>query len=247
MRRLFQYFRASAIISLLCILLIWSFAAQAATPVNTNLEEQVLQIIRKHPEVIVESLQAYQLQEQQQLQKTRQKFLQELKTNTKGVIGESPTIGSTTLSTVLIEFSDFQCPYCAEAETTLKPLLEKHPNLTLVYKNFPLSEIHPEALSAAAAAWAAKQQGKFWEYHDALFANQKQLGEALYLDLAKKFNLDLAKFKRDRLLANSALQKDLQLAESLGLSGTPSFVLNSKNFSGAVELSEIERILSNQN
>ncbi|AFZ22853.1 protein-disulfide isomerase [Cylindrospermum stagnale PCC 7417] len=243
MRQFFLHLRNWAVFSLLCLLLTWSFPAQAASPIDSQLEQQVLQILRENPEVIIESVQAYQQAQQQKVQQTRQAFLQDLKTNTKAVIGDSPIKGSA-LKTVLIEFSDFECPYCAEANKTLKQLLAKYPNeLTLVYKHFPLSQIHAEAVPAAKAAWAANQQGKFWEYNDALFTNQKQLGEALYLDIAKNLNLDLAKFKSDRILADAAIQKDLQLAQKLGLSGTPSFVINSKNFSGAVQLSEIESIL----
>jgi protein-disulfide isomerase len=99
-------------------------------------------------------------------------------------------------------------------------------------------------MPAATAAWAAQQQGKFWEYHDALFTNQNKLGESLYVNIAKKLNLDLAKFEKDRRIANTAIAKDLQLAEKLGLSGTPSFIINSETFSGAIQLSDLEDILA---
>ncbi|MDZ8051054.1 MAG: DsbA family protein [Aulosira sp. ZfuVER01] len=248
MRQFFQYIRIFACISLVCCLLSWSLPAQAAS-LNPKLEQQVLQILREHPEVIIESVETYQQQQQKQLQQVRQSFLQDLKTNPQLVIGESPTTGSTTSKIVLVEFSDFQCPYCAEAHKTLKQLLAKHQNeVTLVYKHFPLTAIHAEALPAAKAAWAANQQGKFWEYQDALFTNQKQLSEALYLDTAKALNLDLEKFKSDAFgannLAEKAIGKDVRLAEQLGIAGTPFFVMNSKNFSGVVQLSNIESILA---
>ncbi|NEU80591.1 thioredoxin domain-containing protein [Nostoc sp. UIC 10630] len=240
-----QYMRTWAAISLLCLVITWSFPAQAASRIDPQLEQQVLQIIREHPEAIIESVQVYQQQQQQKLKQAQQAFLQDLKTNPQTVIGESPTTGSTQSKTVLIEFSDFQCPYCAEAHKTLKQLLAKYPDkVKLVYKNLPLISIHAEALPSAAAAWAAYQQGKFWEYHDALFTNQKQLGKALYLDIAKKLNLDLSKFKRDLTLATPAITKDIQLAEKLGVSGTPFFVINSPTFSGVVQLADIENILT---
>lgn len=243
MRQFLQYLRTWTVCSLLCLVLSWSLPAQAAS-INSELEQQVLEIIRKHPEVIIESVQVYQQKQQEKIQQTRESFLQDLKTKTKAIIGDSPTKGANEFKTVLIEFSDFECPYCAEAHKTLKQLLAKYPNeLTLVYKHFPLIQIHAEALPAAKASWAAYQQGKFWEYHDALFTNQKQLGETLYLDIAKKLNLDLSKFKSDRNLADSAIKNDLQLAQKLRLAGTPSFVINSANYSGAVQLTEIETIL----
>ncbi|MBD2354664.1 DsbA family protein [Tolypothrix sp. FACHB-123] len=249
MRQLFRYMRTWLFISLLCLVVSWSLPVQAATSVSSKLEQQVLQILREHPEVIIESVQTYQQQQQQQLKQVRQAFLQDLKINSQSVIGESPTTGASQSKIVLVEFSDFQCPYCAEAHKTLKQLLVKHQNkITLVYKHLPLIPIHDQALPAAKAAWAANQQGKFWEYHDALFANQNQLGEALYIDTAKSLHLDLEKFKNDAFGANNiaekSIAKDIQLAEKLGIDGTPFFVMNSENFSGVVQLSNLEKILA---
>ncbi|MEH2071637.1 MAG: thioredoxin domain-containing protein [Nostoc sp.] len=242
--KLLQYLRTLAAIGMLCLLLS-SLPAQAASRIDPKLEQQVLQIIREHPEEIIESVQVYQQQQQQKLNQVRQGFLQNFKANPQAVIGDSPTTGSTQSKILLLEFSDFQCPYCAEAHKTLKQLLAKYQDkVTLIYKNLPLTSIHSQALPAATAAWAAYQQGKFWEYHDALFTNQKQLGEELYLDIAKNLNLDLAKFQRDRTLATPAIKKDIDLAEKLAVSGTPFFIINSPTVSGVVELSDIEKILT---
>jgi protein-disulfide isomerase len=240
-----HWLRISTALLLLLSMLAWSLPAQAAKRISPQLEEQVLQIIREHPEAVVQSLQAYQQQVQQQLLQTRQAFLQDLKTNPVKVIGESPTTGAPEVKTLMVEFSDFECPYCAKAHDTISKFMEKHQNdVTLVYKHFPLTPIHPEAMPAARAAWAAFQQGKFWEYHDELFTHQNQLGEKFYLDIAKKLNLDLEKFEQDRQIADTAIEKDIQLAETLGLSGTPFFVINGKTFSGAVELSDMEQALA---
>ena len=95
-------------------------------------------------------------------------------------------------------------------------------------------------MPAAEAAWAASQQGKFWEYHDALFENQNTLGESLYLELAEQMELDIDKFNADRELASEKISQDIELAESLGIQGTPFFILNEEVFSGAVGLSELE-------
>jgi protein-disulfide isomerase len=237
-------------------LLTWSLPAQAASEISPQLEEQVLQVIRNHPdqvlqivrshpEVILESVQAYQQQQQQQLQQIRQAFSQALETDPKVVIRESPTTGATDIKVVLVEFSDFQCPYCAEAHKTIQQFMAKHQDeVTLVYKHFPLTPIHPQAMPAAKAAWAALQQGKFWEYHDALFSQQDKLGEEFYLATAKSLNLDLEKFERDKTIADSAIEEDIRLAETLGLSGTPFFVLNGEAFSGAVQLSDLENALA---
>jgi protein-disulfide isomerase len=244
MLKIFNRFRKLAIISLLCLMLTWSLPVQADTKISPQLEQQVLEIIRKNPEVILESVEKYQQKQQEKLQQSREEFINDLQSKPKSIIGDSPATGATKSKTVLIEFSDFECPYCAEAHQTLKDLLAKYPDkFTLVYKHFPLFQIHQQALPAAKAAWAAYQQGKFWEYHDALFTNQKKLGETLYLDTAKKLNLNLIKFNSDRELANSFIQKDLELARKLGLGGTPSFIMSNENFAGPVKLTEIEYIL----
>ncbi|NEQ09918.1 MAG: thioredoxin domain-containing protein, partial [Moorea sp. SIO4E2] len=203
----------------------WSLPATAAPNITPQLEQQILDVIRKHPEVILESVQRYQQQLERESQQRQQAILQGFKTNPQAFIGSSPTTGSTEDKIVLVEFSDFQCPFCARAHDTVKQFIANHGDeVTLVYKHFPLTSIHSQALPAAQAAWAATQQGKFWQYHDALFANQKQLGEELYLAIAQDLNLDLEEFNRDRNAADRAIAEDMQLAEILGLSGTPFFV-----------------------
>lgn len=237
-------------LGLLCIgLYSCSALTQAgnAQPTDAQLETKVLQIIRNHPEAIVESVQAYQKKQQEQQQQAQNTILQEMKTNPKSAIGTSPTTGSKTQKIVLFEFSDFQCPYCAKAHQTLKQFMATHQNqVTQVYKFLPLTQIHPEAMPSAKAAWAAGQQGKFWEFHDALFTQQDKLGEPLYVATAKALNLDLKKFDQDRngTAASAAIQKDVEMAQKLGVSGTPFLVMNGEPLSGAAQLSELEALLA---
>ncbi len=217
---------------------------------NTSLEEQVLQIIREHPEVLIESVQAYQQAKQEELQQTKQAFLQQMKTDPVSVIGNSSITGAAAKNIVLLEFSDFQCPFCAQAEPTVKQFIAQHQDeVTLVYKHFPLSQIHPQAESSAQAAWAAQKQGKFWEYHDALFEQQNQLEEALYVTIAENLNLDLDQFNRDRNSpeAKAAINEDLELAQKVGVRGTPFFALNGKILSLPLQLSAMEEILAKWN
>ncbi|MGV0024213.1 DsbA family protein [Phormidesmis priestleyi] len=231
---------------LLSWLLVMGSYPALAEPISSQLEEQVLQIIRKHPEVILESVRTYQKQQQDQQRQAQQAFVDQMKTNPRAVIGQSPTIGAKAGKVVLVEFSDFQCPYCAAASATLKQFLAKHGDeVTLVYKHFPLTTIHAEAMPAAKAAWAAGQQGKFWEYHDALFTNQKQLGAAFYSQTAKTLGLDVQRFERDRSskAAEAAIVQDLLLGEKLGVEGTPFFVMNGAVLAGSVELPELEATL----
>jgi protein-disulfide isomerase len=237
----------------LAILLIFSMTLTSCAPeptstnggdIDAELEAQVLQIIRENPEAIIESVEAYQ---QEARTSGQEKFFQAMKANPQSVIGESPATGAVDGEIVLLEFSDFQCPFCAKAQATIKKFVEAHQDrVTLVFKHLPLSRIHPEAIPSAQAAWAAQQQGKFWEYHDALFAQQDRLGEDLYLATARDLNLNLEQFNQDREseAAIAALESDIQMARTIGVSGTPFFVMNGEPLSGAVELSEFEKTLA---
>jgi protein-disulfide isomerase len=227
---------------------LWQSPTLAAeSQLDPKLEQQILEVIRRNPEVILESLQRYQQAQQQKAQKAQQAILNRLKTDRKQAIGQSPTYNNGRI--LLIEFSDFQCPYCAKARLALKAFADKYPDrITLVYKHFPLSQIHSEALNAAKASWAAQQQNKFWEFHDALFEQQKAMGPALYTSIAKNLGLDLAQFDRDRNSpqAQAAIEQDQNLADSLGIDGTPAIVLNGKLTGGALSVTELEKLLPPQ-
>jgi len=218
-----------------------------ASPIgDRQLEEKVLQAIRENPEVIVESLQLYQQQQQEKRAQQQQAFLQQMKANPAMVIGESPTQGAASQELVLLMFSDFQCPYCQKAHATVKAFMAKHRDrVTLVYKHLPLA-VHAQAYPAALATWAADRQGKFWEYGDALFERQDNLGEEVYRQTAKSLQLDLEQFERDRNseAAKRAIGADLRMAEALAIGGTPFFALNGEVIRGAVDLAEFEQALA---
>ena len=216
-----------------------------STKVTPQLEKQILEVLRKHPEVLVEVLQKYSIEQEQKQQKVRAEALKQLRTNTKALIGESPVMGASDRQIVMVEFSDFQCPFCATADKNVKEFMAKHKDkVTLVYKHFPLTQIHPEALPAAQAAWAANKQGKFWEYHDALFANQAKLSEAFYLATATSLKLDIPKFNADRKIADNFIVQDFQLGRKLGVDGTPTFIINGEVVTGAASLADLEKALA---
>lgn len=218
---------------------------QAASQSSPQFKEQVLQIIRENPEAILDSVQVYQRKQQAAQQQEQQAFLQQTTTNPKAVIGTSPTTGAKAGKVLLVEFSDFQCPYCSKAHAILQPFMAKHSDVvTLVYKHFPLTSLHAEAMPAAKASWAASQQGKFWEFHDALFTHQDQLGEPFYQATAKALSLNLKRFERDRTIAEAAIQQDIDLGQKLGLSGTPFFVMNGETFPGVSSADELEQTLA---
>ncbi|MEL4895621.1 DsbA family protein [Crocosphaera sp. Alani8] len=238
------------VITLLLIIgLTWipkTIVPSAQAIVEPELEKTVLEIIRQHPEVLIESVQVYQQQQQEKQEQFIQSFLSQLKTNPQAIIADSPITGSLNKNNILIEFSDFQCPYCRQAYETVKEFVAAHDDVTLVYKHFPLSNIHPQGIPAAKASWAAKQQGKFWEYYDNLFEKPDRLGEELYIEIANNLNLDMEKFEEDRRSkkADLAIAKDMQLAQKIGIRGTPLFVFNDRFLPGSIPLSTLEEALS---
>ena len=234
-------------VSLVSLMLVLSPSPVFASDLNLDVEQQVLQVIRKHPEVILESIRDFQKQQQKKEKQEKLSLLQSIKNNRKQFIRDSPTLGRKNSKEILIEFADFQCPYCADVHSTLKQFVANHEDdVMLVYKHYPLVQIHAESMTAATAAWAAHQQGKFWQFHDFLFVHQNQLGESLYLQAAKDLELDLTRFEQDRKSqdAHTAVQKDVELAEKLGISGTPFFVMKEETFSGAVQESFLENKLA---
>ena len=234
-------------VSLVSLMLVLSPSPVFASDLNLDVEQQVLQVIRKHPEVILESIRDFQQQQQKKEKQEKLSLLQSIKNNRKQFIRDSPTLGRKNSKEILIEFADFQCPYCADVHSTLKQFVaNREDDVMLVYKHYPLVQIHAESMTAATAAWAAHQQGKFWQFHDFLFVHQNQLGESLYLQAAKDLELDLTRFEQDRKSqdAHTAVQKDVELAEKLGISGTPFFVMKEETFSGAVQESFLENKLA---
>jgi protein-disulfide isomerase len=246
---------------LLLVLLTFSLAAplpalaQSSTTkpkprvtVSPELEQQILEVIRRNPEVVYEVLKKYaedqQALQEKQDQETRASAIRKILQDTKTLIGNSPTTGAADRKILLVEFSDFQCSFCATAAVNIRKFMAKHPEVTLVYKNFPLTQAHPQALPAAKAAWAAHQQGKFWPYHDGLFANQSKLGEEYYLQLAQQLKLDLKRFQADYVAADNSIVADYTLGRKLNVNGTPSFVMNGEFFTGVASVEDLEKVLA---
>jgi protein-disulfide isomerase len=146
-------------------------------------------------------------------------------------IGTSPVKGPADAKVTLVEFSDFQCPFCAQVPPLVAEVLKAYPtDVKFVYKQFPLTSIHRMAMGAARAAVAAQKQGKFWEMHDTLFANQKQLQPDKLKQYAQEIGLNVEQFEKD--MSSPEVQKqiddDMKLAAQSQVTGTPTLYLNGK-------------------
>jgi predicted DsbA family dithiol-disulfide isomerase len=144
-------------------------------------------------------------------------------------IAGSPFLGKENAPVTIVEFSDFECPYCSEAVPLLEETLKKNPDtVKLVFKNMPLSA-HRYAELAARAALAAKEQGKFWEFHNELFST-KNLNAQTIDAIAVKLKLDIARFKQDIVSpkVQQEIVQDLKDAETAGVTGTPALFINGR-------------------
>lgn len=162
---------------------------------------------------------------------------------------DAPFIGSATAKVVINEFSDFQCPFCSRAKDIVNQIKQFYGDkVKLSFRHFPLSQAHPEAKPAAIAAECAKAQGKFWEYHDKLFNNQKELPSKPYAAYAKELGLDTAKFdeclKDPKVVAH--VDSEFSVGEKIGVNSTPTFFVNGKKVAGALPFEQFKAIIDEE-
>jgi len=161
----------------------------------------------------------------------------------------APIRGAAAAPVTLVEFSDFHCPFCNRAQATLKQVLEHYPGkVRLVYRDFPLDRLHPQASQAAEAARCANDQGKFWEYHDVLYTNAPRGASEDLHRYAEQVGLDVPKF--DQCVSTGAhragVQRDMEEGSRLGVTGTPAFFVNGRPLQGAQPLDTFVRVIEEE-
>jgi protein-disulfide isomerase len=147
----------------------------------------------------------------------------------------APAVGPASAPGAIVAFSDFQCPFCSRAVPTLEQVEKTYGDeVRIVFKHLPLS-MHPKAPAAHAAAVAAHPQGRFWEMHDRIFANQREMSPERYVQYATELGLDVARFQKDVESADVKKRIDADASEAarLNVRGTPAFFINGRYLSGA--------------
>jgi protein-disulfide isomerase len=166
----------------------------------------------------------------------------------KVAVGDAPTRGGNQPKVTIVEYSDFQCPYCSRAEGTLSQLLKDYgKDISISYKENPLP-FHQNAMPAALAAEAARAQGKFWEMHDKLFASQQNLDRPSLDKYAQEVGLNMSKYKEamDKKEGEAHIKADMAEAEKFGARGTPNFFINGRNFRGAQPLEAFKGVIDEE-
>jgi protein-disulfide isomerase len=210
--------------------------------------------IRQPLEQVSPRIEAYL--QQQERAKQQQTFLRDLRQRYTVTVAltaptvnvtadDDPFMGPADALVTIIEFSDFECPYCRRVQPTLKRLLEEYQGmLRLVFRDFPLRNIHPQAQKAAEAAQCAAEQQQFWPYHDKLFA-VSQLQEQDLKQYAQELGLDMQRFLPclDSGKYAQEIERDLQDGLSAGVNATPSFFVNGQPLHGAVPYERFKELV----
>jgi predicted DsbA family dithiol-disulfide isomerase/Skp family chaperone for outer membrane proteins len=160
-----------------------------------------------------------------------------------------PTRGAANAPVTIVEFSDFECPYCGGLFPTLKQVEKNYPEqVRIVYRQFPLTNIHPHAQKAAEASLCANEQKKFWEFHDSMFGNQKELSVPDLKQRAVDLKLDTQAFNQclDSGKYAAAIQADIQEGARNGVTGTPALFINGRMLGGNQPYSEIRELIEDE-
>lgn len=165
-----------------------------------------------------------------------------------GVLATSddPSIGPTDAKLTIVEFADFGCPYSEQESYVVDAITRQYPNdVRVIYRDFPLTDLHPGADLAAEAGGCAHEQGEFWAYHDILFRNSGEFTEDLLIDYAGQADLDMNKFRTCLQSGKYAdeVAQDQADGVAAGVTGTPTFYLNGEKIDGAIPFSTFQDIV----
>ena len=220
--------------------------AQDAPAFSPQQREQVKDVIREflleHPEVVLDAINMLQKREQQATQ-DQQRFTIASSRAQLYAATEDASLGNPKARTVIVEFFDYRCPYCKSIAANLRKLVEEDKDLRIVLKEFPI--LGPDSIYAAKASLAASDQPRFADFHVALISAPGPLNEAAVGKIAAAFGIDFAKLKT-RMEApeiEAVISRNIALARSLGISGTPAFVIGTTVYSGAMENDLLKRLV----
>ena len=212
-------------------------------------EDEIRAIVRdyllKNPDVLVESLQIYQEQQLQAQREQQRQAIAALK-ETLERDPDSPVIGNPDGDVVLVEFFDYNCPYCKRVADDVRTLVEEDGNIRLVMKELPI--LGPQSRYAAQAALAAVKQDKYDELHFALMDQEGRLDQLRILQIAQDLGLDIDQLQKDMRdpEINAALRRTYQVAQSLQINGTPAFIVGDQLLPGALSAEELKAVIDQQ-
>ncbi|MEK7105390.1 MAG: DsbA family protein [Patescibacteria group bacterium] len=200
-----------------------------------------------HGTLSLEDIPSYSFADKLTTSRLARAMATEAPTTANVVTTDDPSIGSMNAPLTIVEFADFECPYSEEVSYVVRRAAEQFPNLVrIIYRDYPLVDIHPSAELAAEAGGCANEQGKFWEFHDKLFANQADLSREAMIGYAESLGMSRQKFES---CLNSGkyeeeVAEDMLDGTAAGVYGTPTFFFNGHRIEGAIPEATFEKIIS---
>lgn len=233
--------------SLLGLVLFASPSFPADNDVKQRSVEDVERIVReflfKHPEVILEAVERYREKQREEDAKRARMAIVERK---KELFEDpaSPVAGNPSGDVTLVEFFDYRCGHCKRFAPSLTKLLAEDRKVRVVYKEFPI--LGPQSVIASRAALAAKAQDRYQPFHEALMSTKKPLNEDEIMKIASSVGLDLDRLKQDMKdpEIEKTIQRNQQLAQALGISGTPALIIDNELVPGAIPLDSLKQMIA---
>ncbi|PAQ05061.1 hypothetical protein CIT26_32960 [Mesorhizobium temperatum] len=219
-----------------------SQAIAAGETSQDQFDQRIHDYILAHPEVIMEALQSLDARQREAEAKAAKAALA-ARADEAFRDPDSPVGGNASGDVTIVEFFDYNCPYCRQVAPIMAQAAADDPQLRIVYKEFPI--LGPDSVFAAKAALAAQRQGKYAEFHKALYDARTRVTEAVVLRIAAELGLDVPRLKTDMQLPDiqAAIDKNAQLAQALKISGTPGFVVGDQIFPGATDLATMKKLI----
>jgi protein-disulfide isomerase len=219
-------------------------AAEALSPEQKLAVEQVIHdYLMKHPDLLLDVLKEGEAKAKQDKEDGARQTIaakrSELVADASTPVGGNPQ-GDVTI----VEFFDYRCPYCKQVEPSIEALIKEDPKLRVVYKEFPI--LGPESIYASRMALAARKQGKYAAFHNAMMAVKGQISEDIILETARNAGVDLAQAKVDMSGADvrDILKRNYALAEALDIQGTPTFIIGDELMPNAVDLAGLRKLVA---
>jgi protein-disulfide isomerase len=232
----------TALVAAACLAPLSLANAQQSAPDKPAIEQIVKDYLLAHPEVIVQSLNAFQ-QKQEAAEAEAQRSALVSRQDELFKNPASPIVGNPKGDVTLVEFFDYHCPYCKAVAAPLQKLLKDDKGVRLVMKEFPI--LGEDSVLASHAALAAAGQGKYWEFHQALMEHRGQFDMDVIKTIAAKVGLDPAKLEADmgQQKIEPQISANHKLAQTLDISATPTFIIGDQVVEGAVPLEQLKELI----
>jgi protein-disulfide isomerase len=232
----------AAVLSGAALLVSAGLLDRSASP-SGGFEEQARSYLLDNPEVLIEALRTFEQLEQAAAAGELKVLIGQRRDETFDDPA-SPVLGNPAGDVTLVEFFDYNCPYCRKAAPLMAEVQASDQNVRLVYKEFPI--LGPGSAFAARAALASQKQGKYVEFHEALMAHSGAIDESATLDIARRIGLDVAQLQEEMQdsAIEEAIQRNLALAGDLRINGTPSFIVGEEIVRGLTDLPTLQALIA---